>query len=100
MKLFLSILVATFLAFSAHASHLSNCVEGLDSSGDSLTGTFTTNKCMQCNTCDTINHCENVSGRITDQNDNTRSYKGHWDGYDRIVGLADDGTRVILDVVR
>lgn len=100
MKVILGIFLSAFLICNVYAANLSNCVEGLDSSGDSVTGTFVYNKCMPCNTCETINHCENVSGVITDQNDNVRTYKGHWDGYGRIVGLADDGSRLALDVVK
>jgi hypothetical protein len=99
MRFLISLVISIFLSFNAYAANLSNCVEGLDSSGDSVTGTFKYNKCMDCNTCNKINNCENVSGVITDQSGNVRTYKGHWLGYGRIAGMADDGTRVLLDVI-
>ncbi len=54
---------------------------------------------MRCDTCHTINKCENVSGLVTDQDGNTRTYKGQWNGYGHIIGMTDDGDRVDLNTI-
>jgi YD repeat-containing protein len=99
MKLFLRAILLSSIALNVYASNanLSNCVRGIDSTGNTLTGTFVYHRCMRCDTCSTINKCENVSGLVTDQEGNTRTYKGEWNGYGHITGMTDDGDRVELN---
>jgi YD repeat-containing protein len=74
------------LSFSAYAYDHSYNVSGTDRSGGSIDGTVYSN-----------NGERNVSGEITDEDGNTHSFDGQWDGYGHISGETDEGESVELD---
>lgn len=74
------------MSLSVYAFDHSYDVSGSDGSGKSVEGTVYSN-----------NGERNVSGEVTDEDGNTHSFDGQWDGHGHISGETDEGESVELD---
>jgi YD repeat-containing protein len=85
MKLALIIFLSTF-SLNVFAYDHSYDVSGTSGNGNAVEGT-----------ADSNNGDRNVSGEVTDEDGNTHSFEGQWDGHGHISGETDEGDSVDLD---
>jgi hypothetical protein len=80
------IIFLSILSLNVFAYDHSYDVSGTDGNGNAVQGTVDSN-----------NGDRNVSGEVTDENGDTHSFQGQWDGYGHVSGETDEGDSVELD---